>query len=55
MKNKTLCYFFHSSDGGNSVKRLKLDTDHEEKNPGTSQLLCVGSSVSVTEQQLSWG
>ncbi|XP_077041303.1 PSME3-interacting protein isoform X1 [Agelaius phoeniceus] len=22
-----------SSDGGNSVKRLKLDTDHEEKNP----------------------
>ncbi|XP_015729254.1 PSME3-interacting protein isoform X2 [Coturnix japonica] len=25
-----------SSDGGNSVKRLKLDTDHEEKNQGVS-------------------
>ncbi|XP_057286422.1 PSME3-interacting protein isoform X1 [Pezoporus wallicus] len=25
-----------SSDGGNSVKRLKLDTDHDEKNQGTS-------------------
>lgn len=55
MKNKTLSYFFYSSDGGNSVKRLKLDTDHDEKNQGMSQPLNVGSCVSVTEQQLSWG
>lgn len=53
MKNKTLSYFFYSSDGGNSVKRLKLDTDHDEKNQGMSQLLHVGSCVSVIEQQLS--
>lgn len=55
MRNKTLSYFLHSSDGGNSVKRLKLDTDHDEKNQGMSQLLHVGSCVSATEQQLSWG
>lgn len=47
--------FLYSSDGGNSVKRLKLDTDHDEKNQGMSQLLNVGSYVSVTKQQLSWG
>lgn len=55
MKNKTLSHFFHSSDSGNSVKRLKLDTDHDEKNQGMSHLLHLGSWVSVTEQQLSWG
>ncbi|XP_061863771.1 PSME3-interacting protein [Colius striatus] len=31
-----------SSDGGNSVKRLKLDTDHDEKNQATAP--CSGSS-----------
>jgi len=36
MRSKTLSDFFHSSDGGNSVKRLKLDTDHDEKNQGMS-------------------
>lgn len=49
MRNKTISYFFHSSDGGNSVKRLKLDTDHEEKNQGTFWFLQSGSCL-----PLSW-
>jgi len=37
MRNETISFLFpHSSDGGNGVKRLKLDTDHEEKNQGMS-------------------
>ncbi|POI31051.1 hypothetical protein CIB84_005198 [Bambusicola thoracicus] len=33
-----------SSDGGNSVKRLKLDTDHEEKNQEKPSCVPLGSS-----------
>ncbi|NXE67461.1 F192A protein, partial [Calcarius ornatus] len=33
-----------SSDGGNSVKRLKLDADHEEKNPEKPSCVSLGSS-----------
>ncbi|NXK80521.1 F192A protein, partial [Amazona guildingii] len=34
----------HSSDGGNSVKRLKLDTDHDEKNQEKPSCVPLGSS-----------
>ncbi|XP_061200338.1 PSME3-interacting protein-like [Neopsephotus bourkii] len=34
----------HSSDGGNSVKRLKLDTDHDEKNQEKTSCVPLGSS-----------
>ncbi|KAM9510344.1 PSME3-interacting protein-like [Guaruba guarouba] len=44
MRNKTLSYFVHSSDGGNSVKRLKLDTDHDEKNQEKTSCVPLGSS-----------
>ncbi|NXX42772.1 F192A protein, partial [Tricholaema leucomelas] len=33
-----------SSDGGNSVKRLKLDPDHEEKNQDKASCVALGSS-----------
>ncbi|NWT18569.1 F192A protein, partial [Vireo altiloquus] len=33
-----------SSDGGNSVKRLKLDTDHDEKNQEKPSCVSLGSS-----------
>uniref|UniRef100_A0A8C0EQT8 Proteasome activator subunit 3 interacting protein 1 n=2 Tax=Strigidae TaxID=30459 RepID=A0A8C0EQT8_BUBBB len=33
-----------SSDGGNSVKRLKLDTDHDEKNQEKPSCVPLGSS-----------
>lgn len=33
-----------SSDGGNSVKRLKLDTDHEGENPEKPSCVSLGSS-----------
>ncbi|XP_065516795.1 PSME3-interacting protein-like isoform X2 [Lathamus discolor] len=33
-----------SSDGGNSVKRLKLDTDHDEKNQEKTSCVPLGSS-----------
>ncbi|XP_071613379.1 PSME3-interacting protein [Heliangelus exortis] len=33
-----------SSDGGNSVKRLKLDTDHDEKNQEKASCVALGSS-----------
>ncbi|NXN15582.1 F192A protein, partial [Indicator maculatus] len=33
-----------SSDGGNSVKRLKLDPDHEEKTPDKAPCVPLGSS-----------
>ncbi|NXG76740.1 F192A protein, partial [Baryphthengus martii] len=33
-----------SSDGGNSVKRLKLDTDHDEKNKEKPSCVSLGSS-----------
>ncbi|NWV00153.1 F192A protein, partial [Upupa epops] len=33
-----------SSDGGNSVKRLKLDTDHDEKNQDKPSSVPLGSS-----------
>ncbi|NXU59028.1 F192A protein, partial [Turnix velox] len=33
-----------SSDGGNSVKRLKLDTDHDEKSPEKASCVPLGSS-----------
>uniref|UniRef100_A0A669QU79 FAM192A/Fyv6 N-terminal domain-containing protein n=1 Tax=Phasianus colchicus TaxID=9054 RepID=A0A669QU79_PHACC len=33
-----------SSDGGNTVKRLKLDTDHEEKNQEKPSCVPLGSS-----------
>ncbi|NXL66946.1 F192A protein, partial [Chordeiles acutipennis] len=33
-----------SSDGGNSVKRLKLDTDHDEKNQEKPSGVSLGSS-----------
>nr|XP_025959833.1 protein FAM192A isoform X1 [Dromaius novaehollandiae] len=36
--------FVHSSDGGNSVKRLKLDTDHDEKNQEKPSGVPLGSS-----------
>lgn len=41
--NKTPSSFLHSSDGGNSVKRLKLDTDHDEKSPGRCRVLQQGA------------
>uniref|UniRef100_A0A8C7ECQ1 FAM192A/Fyv6 N-terminal domain-containing protein n=1 Tax=Nothoprocta perdicaria TaxID=30464 RepID=A0A8C7ECQ1_NOTPE len=34
-----------SSDGGNSVKRLKLDSEHDEKSQGRSRLWHLGSSA----------
>ncbi|OXB76063.1 UNVERIFIED_CONTAM: hypothetical protein H355_000162 [Colinus virginianus] len=42
-ENETIS-FSHSSDGGNSVKRLKLDTDHEEKNQEKPSCVPLGSS-----------
>ncbi|XP_064016693.1 PSME3-interacting protein [Pogoniulus pusillus] len=33
-----------SSDGGNSVKRLKLDPDHDEKNQDKASCVALGSS-----------
>ncbi|NXH09733.1 F192A protein, partial [Bucco capensis] len=33
-----------SSDGGNSVKRLKLDADHDEKNQDKASCVALGSS-----------